>query len=88
MNDRTSYLTPVLCFLAGGFAGASVALLMAPQAGDVTREAMRKKLRETDIAARALKDRILQRGEEVRAEATRRVGAAATALAGNGSASV
>ena len=88
MNDRTSYLTPVLCFLAGGFAGASVALLMAPQSGEATREVMRKKLRETDIAARALKDRIVRRGEEVRVEATRRVGAAATALAGNGADSV
>jgi len=88
MNDRTSYLTPVLCFLAGGFAGASVALLMAPQSGEATREVMRKKLRETDIAARALKDRIVRRGEEVRDEATRRVGAAATALAGNGADSV
>lgn len=88
MNDRTAYLTPVLCFLAGGFAGASVALLMAPQSGEATREAMRRKLRESDVSARALKDRVVRRGEELRVEATRRVSEAASALAGNGADSV
>jgi len=91
MNDRTTYSTWMLCFLAGGLAGASVALLLAPQSGKATREAMRSKLRETaDSArgladsARGLKDRVVRRGEEVRDEAARRVGAAASALAGNG----
>lgn len=88
MNDRTAYITPMLCFLAGGFAGASVALLLAPQSGEATREAMRRKLRETDVSARGLKDRVVRRGEELRDEAARRVGAAASALAGNGADSV
>jgi gas vesicle protein len=88
MTDRTAYITPVLCFLAGGLAGASVALLMAPQSGEVTREAVRRKLRETDAAARELKEKIVRRGEEVRVEAARRVSTAASVLAGNGAAAV
>jgi gas vesicle protein len=84
MNDRTTYFAPMLCFLVGGLAGASVALLLAPQSGRSTREVMRRKLRETDGSARVFKDRIVRRGEEIRDEATRRVSAAASALAGNG----
>ena len=84
MNDRTTYSTWMFCFLAGGLAGASVALLLAPQSGEATREAMQRKLRETADSARGLKDRAVRRGEEVRDEAARRVGAAASALAGNG----
>ena len=84
MTDRIAYITPVLCFLAGGLAGASVALLMAPQSGEATREAVRRKLRETDASARELKEKIVRRGEEVRVEAARRVSAAASVLAGNG----
>ena len=84
MNDRTAYSTWMLCFLAGGIAGASVALLLAPQSGQATREAMRTKLRETDHSARGLKDRVVRRGEEIRDEAVRRVGGAASALSGNG----
>ena len=84
MSHRTTYISPVLCFLAGGLAGAGVALLLAPQSGEATREAVRRTLRETDESARVLKDRVVRRGEEIRDEATRRVGAAASALAGNG----
>jgi gas vesicle protein len=84
MNDRTAYSSWMLCFLAGGLAGASAALLLAPQSGKATREGMRSKLRDTADSARGLKDRVVRRGEEVRDEAARRVGAAATALAGNG----
>jgi gas vesicle protein len=84
MNDRTAYSAWMLCFLAGGLAGASVGLLLAPQSGKVTREAMRSKLRETTDSARGLKDRVVRQGEQVRHEAARRVGAAASALAGNG----
>jgi len=75
MNDCT-YSTRMFCFLAGGLAGVTAALLLAPQSGKATREAMRRTLRETADSAR--------RGEEVRDETARRVGAAASALAGNG----
>jgi len=84
MNEHTTS-TWMLGFLAGALAGASVALLLAPQSGKATREAMQGKLRETANSARGLKDRAVRRGEEVRDEATRRVGAAVSALAGNGS---
>ena len=83
MNDRTTYSTWMFCFLAGGLAGASVALLLAPRSGEGTREAMRRKLRETGDSAHGLKDRAVRLGEEIRDEAARRVGAAASALAGN-----
>jgi len=84
MNDRSTYSTLMLCFLAGGLAGASVALLLAPQSGKATREGMRRRVRETTDSARELKDRVVGRGEEIRDEAARRVGAAASDLAGNG----
>jgi gas vesicle protein len=84
MNDRTTYSTLIYGFLAGGLAGASVALLLAPQSGKATREAMRSKLRETADSARGLKDRVVRRAEGIRDETSRRVGAAASALAGRG----
>ena len=83
MNDCT-YSTRMFCFLAGGLAGATAALLLAPQSGKATRESMRRTLRETADSARGLKDRVIRRGEEVREEAAHRVAAAASALAGNG----
>lgn len=91
MSDRIMYPSWVLTFLAGSLAGAAAALLMAPQSGRATRDAMRRRLREADESARGIKDRALRRGEEIRDEAKHRVGAAASALAGknaDGSASV
>jgi gas vesicle protein len=85
MNDRSTYSSWMFCFLAGGLAGAGLALLLAPQSGKATRESMRRELRDTAYSARGLKDRVVRRGERIRAEAVRRVGAAASALAGNGS---
>jgi len=84
MNERIAYSTCLLYFLAGAVAGASVGLLLAPKSGKFTREAVRSKLRETADSARALKNSVVRQGEQVRDEATRRVGAAASALAGNG----
>jgi len=84
MNGPATYSTWMLCFLAGGLAGAAAGLLLAPQSGQTTRDSMRRKLREADESARGLKDRIVRRGEGIRDEAARRVGAAASALAGNG----
>lgn len=84
MNESTACSTHMVFFLAGGLAGASVALLLAPQSGKDTRAAMREKGRETADSARQLKERAVRRGEEVRDETVRRVGAAAAALAGNG----
>jgi gas vesicle protein len=84
MNDRTSYLASALYFLAGAVTGAGVALLVAPQAGELTRAMMGRKLRDTAESARQLKDRVVRRGEEIREEATHRATDVAAALAGRG----
>jgi gas vesicle protein len=84
MNERTSYLTSGFYFLAGALAGAGAALLLAPQAGELTRAMMGRKLRDTADSARQLKDRVVRRGEEIRDEAARRATDVAAALAGRG----
>ncbi|HSF17650.1 MAG TPA: YtxH domain-containing protein [Vicinamibacteria bacterium] len=58
-------------------------MLLAPQSGKVTREAMRQKGHETADSARGLKGLVARRGEEVWEETARRVGAVASALVGN-----
>lgn len=80
MNDRTS----IVSFLAGGVTGAALALLLAPQSGDATRERIRRKLEDTADSARDLKERVVQRGEEIGDEAARRVQEAGSVLAGHG----
>ena len=85
MNNQihcATYSALTFSFLAGGLAGATVALLLAPQAGRVTRQIMRRKLSETADSARELKDRAIRRGEQLREEATHRAEGAASALAG------
>ncbi len=90
MNDHrpdcathsASYSALTFSFLAGGIAGAAVALLLAPQSGRVTREIMGRKLTDAADSARELKDRTIRRGQEIREEATYRVEGAASALAG------
>lgn len=86
MDDRRLCSTWLLGFLAGGLAGAVVALLIAPQSGRATRAAMKRSLHDTAASARGLKNRALRRGESVRDEAARRVTAAAAALTGDGAA--
>lgn len=83
MNDRRFYSTCMLGFVVGGLAGAGVALLLAPQSGRATRDAMKRSLHDTAASARGLKNRAVRRGESVRDEAGRRVTAAAAALAGD-----
>jgi gas vesicle protein len=60
--DRTShgasYSALTFSFLAGGIAGAAVALLLAPQSGKVTREIMGRKLNDAADSARELKGRM------------------------------
>lgn len=59
MNERTEYMTWLCCFLAGGIAGASAALLLAPQSGRDTRGRMGRRLRRAARAARELRDRVV-----------------------------
>lgn len=90
MNEHTprctSPLSLLFYFVAGSVAGASVALLMAPQSGRATREMVRRRLRDTAGSTRQLKDQLIDRGRSIRDEATHRVDAAVSALAGNGGA--
>jgi len=66
MNDHTpdcathgaSYSALTFSFLAGGIAGATVALLLAPQSGKVTRQLMGSKLNDAADSARELKGRV------------------------------
>ena len=77
MNDRMS----IVCFLAGGVTGAALALVLAPESGGVTRGRIRRTLRDTADSARDLTDHVVERGEEIRDAAARRVDEAGAALA-------
>ena len=69
MDDHTpdirshgaSYSALTFSFLAGGIAGATVALLLAPQSGKVTREIMGRKLNDAADSARDLKGRMVEK---------------------------
>jgi gas vesicle protein len=91
MNDRspdcTSPFSLMLFFLAGGVAGASVALLLAPQSGRATRELTRRTLSDTAGSARDFKDKLIRRGEKIRDRARRRVDDAVSALSHDGATS-
>ncbi len=82
----TSPVSFLLYFLAGSVAGASVALLLAPQSGRVTRELMRRRMRDSANSTRELKHQLVDRGRRLRDEAKDRVDDAVSALAGNGGA--
>jgi gas vesicle protein len=89
MNDntpqRTTHLTAyaaLTSFVVGGIAGATAALLFAPQSGQATRQLVGRKLNEAAGSARDFKDRAVRRGQDFRGEATSRVQGAASALAG------
>jgi gas vesicle protein len=73
-------------FLAGGVAGAGVALLLAPQSGRATREKMRRNVSDATGSARDLKDQLIRRGKDFRDEARHRVDDAVSALSGDGGA--
>jgi len=82
MNDRMPYVASIAGFLAGGIAGATAAMLLAPQSGRDTRRAMARKLGDTAASARGMKDRAVRRGGELWDEAAHRVSGAASALSG------
>lgn len=71
MDDRTTYPPSLLTFLLGGLAGASLALLFAPQSGRETRRHVRRRMRNGVEAARDLGSRVVSRGREMRDEASR-----------------
>jgi len=57
-SHNASYSALTLSFLAGGIAGASAALLLAPRSGQATREIMGRKLNDAADSARELKGRM------------------------------
>lgn len=83
MTDGTAYSAAVISFVAGGIAGAGVALLLAPHAGRQTRDEARRRLHDADHARLALRERVVERCEEMRAEATRHLEEADALLTGS-----
>jgi gas vesicle protein len=81
VNHRSPYLLPMLSFLAGGIVGAGVSLLLAPRSGKATRQLITVKLTDGADSVRALRDKVVTRGEAVWDEATE-LGEAAEALSG------
>lgn len=69
MDDHTphcashgaSYSALTFSFLAGGIAGATVALLLAPQSGKVSRQIIGRKLDDAADSARDLKGRMVDK---------------------------
>jgi gas vesicle protein len=60
-SHDASYSALTFSFLAGGIAGATVALLLAPQSGKVTREIMGRKLNDAADSASELKGRMVEK---------------------------
>jgi gas vesicle protein len=58
-SHDASYSALTFSFLAGGIAGATVALLLAPQSGKVTREIVGRKLNDAANSASDLKGRMV-----------------------------
>ena len=59
-SHSASYSALTLSFLAGGIAGATAALLLAPRSGKATREIMGRKLDDANDSARDLKGRVVE----------------------------
>ncbi len=60
-SHSASHSALTLSFLAGGIAGATVALLLAPRSGKATREIMGRKLNDAADSARDLKGRMVEK---------------------------
>ena len=59
--SSTSYSALTFSFLAGGLAGATVALLLAPHSGKVSRAIMGRKLSDAADSTRELKGRMVDK---------------------------
>jgi gas vesicle protein len=60
-SHGASYSAMTVSFLAGGIAGAAVALLLAPQSGQGTREIMERKINDATDSVRELKGRMVEK---------------------------
>ncbi len=88
MDDRSTYPAGLLTFLLGSLAGASIALLFAPQSGRDTRRTMSRKMRDGMDAARDLSQRMVSRGRDIRDEASRTLSEALDAAERGGESAV
>lgn len=79
-NGTRHWSSLAYLFLAGSVAGVSAGLLLAPQSGKATREAMRRKLQETGTYARSLKDRVTHKSAGLRERAARGLSTAAVKI--------
>ncbi len=61
----SSYSALTFSFLAGGLAGATVALLLAPHAGKATRAILGRKLNEAAESTRDLQGRMAEKLNDV-----------------------
>jgi gas vesicle protein len=67
MYERnTSFVSIISAFAVGGLLGAGIALLMAPQSGQETRDRIRNKSLE-------IKDKAIETAEDTRERATRAI---------------
>jgi gas vesicle protein len=64
MIEDRPYAVACLSFMAGAVAGAAAGLLLAPQEGRATRERIGRGVQDARNEARALKDAIVERGEQ------------------------
>jgi gas vesicle protein len=62
--DRSSYPPNLLTFLLGGLAGASLALLFAPQSGRATRLSVKRRMQDGVEAARDFGQRVTRRSRQ------------------------
>ncbi len=84
-NGSQRWTSMLYLFLAGGVAGVSAGLLLAPQSGKATRETMRRKLHETGTYARGIKARVARQTEGIRERAARGLSTVAGRISpGNG----
>ncbi len=79
-NGRSHGMSMLYLFLIGGVVGAGAGLLLAPQSGTATRDAMRRRLRDTGTFARNIRDRVTRRGDGFRERAAQSLTKVATAI--------
>jgi gas vesicle protein len=79
-NGTRHWSSLVYLFLAGSAAGVSAGLLLAPQSGKATREAMRRKLQSSGTYARHLRERVTHQSAGIRERAARSLSSAAARI--------
>jgi gas vesicle protein len=60
MNDRTSDLTSLASFLAGGVTGVAIAWFLAPESGEEARKRRGRRPRNAAGSSRDATDRVIE----------------------------